>query len=162
MTRVDNMKRVARVLCAVAGAGGTHTEEQLFSLESTFVSRKFTPTLIDSVPRMVKGAALLKNDDLVPEIEKILKGNKFSKKDKQDLVLDMLRIVAGANFPREQCDAIYSVAQTLGYDEAELKGIVELIEMERREALANDECTSLHGKDRDDNVRRTSLTPKAA
>jgi hypothetical protein len=162
MNRVDNMKRVARVLCTVAGAGSTHTDEQLFSLESTFVSRKFTPTLIDSVPRMVKEAALLKNDDMLPEIEKILKGNKFSKKDKQDLVLDLLRVVAVASFPREQCDAIYSVAQTLGYDESEMKGIVELIEAERLEALANDESLPGPGRDRDDTARRTSLTPKAA
>ena len=55
---------------------------------------------------MVKDAASLKNDDLLPEIEKALKGNKFSKKDKQELALDMLRVVAVANFPREQRDAI--------------------------------------------------------
>jgi predicted nucleic-acid-binding protein len=158
MTRVDNMKRVARVLCAVAGSGDRYTDEQAFSIESTLLSRKFTPTLIDSVPRMIKDAASMSRDDLELEIERAMKGNKFAAKDKRELVVDLLRLVAMTDFPREQCDAIYVAAKQFGYNEAEVQDIMDIVESERDSAQKD----SKNGRSREGKDSSTSLTPKAA
>lgn len=147
------MKRVARVLCAVAGSGGKYTDEQVFTIESTLLSRKFTPTLIDSIPRMVKDAAAMNRDGLEMEIEKAMKGHKFTAKDKRELVVDMMRIVAVTDFPREQCDVIYVAARQFGYDDVEVQAIVEIVESERYSAQKDD------SKAKD---RRHSLTSTAA
>jgi hypothetical protein len=130
--RVGFATRYARALCNVVGSGGVYSHEQVYWLESLFVSKAFPSSIVESVGRMVKDAASAPEEALVWEIQDILKKGGVSQGDKERLVQDMFRASAVNELPIEQCRIIIATAKKIGVEQASLLRIADLVDSEQQ------------------------------
>jgi hypothetical protein len=130
--RVGSARRFARALCNVVGSGGVYSHEQVYWLESLFVSKAFPSSIVQSVERMVKDAASAPEDALVWEIQDILEKGGVSHADKERLVQDMFRASAVNELPIEQCRVIFAAAKKIGVEQPSLLRIAHLVDSEQQ------------------------------
>ena len=129
--RIGSARRYARALCNVVGSGGVYSHEQVYWLESLFVSKAFPSFIVESVERMVKDAASAPEEALVWGIQDILKKGSVSQVDKERLVQDMFRASAVNELPTEQCRIILAAAKKIGVEQPSLLRIADLVDSEQ-------------------------------
>ena len=136
-TRVEATKRYARAMCTVVGCGGVYSFEQVYWLQSYFLSQGFLPGIISAVERTVRSDASLPEALLVWETRGMLLHGRdgLSKSELECLVHDMLRVASVHDFPPPQVRAILSIAREVGLGREDLEVIAEAVEQEQNGAI---------------------------
>jgi hypothetical protein len=128
---VDSAARCARALCTVIGYGSSYNEKQVNVLQG-YVRRRLncTPCTVE-VDRLLKHASSTSEAVLVWELQEMFEAGRFTRSDLESLLQAMLRVAAVNDFPRKQVRIILSLAKKVGFDMADLRGIIHLLKSQQ-------------------------------